>query len=262
LRCELLPEMEEPFVVGSPDPVKLCELTQWLVRRRLANECFILNRTSLAAIFAQQWPEAYQNIKNALPPWVVFYNLAGYDYFPEARIGYQKKDILGITQKLGIEAAKSAGGISANAILQAVHQPCAEPYWKLRSKGACQDIFFLTIYDRLESLIKAMYDLADKAGYPASELGIYIQPAVQGTSCHCEFNLFYDSENPAEVEKIKALSLSAVKDLINKGAFFSRPYGECARMVVNRDAASSAALAKIKQILDPNNIMNPGKLCF
>jgi FAD/FMN-containing dehydrogenase len=262
LRCELLPKLEEPLVVGCPDPDKLFEMAQWLVRRRLANECFILNPTNLAAIFAKQWPDDYREIKNALPPWVLFFNLAGYDYYPEARVSYQKKDVLGITQKLGIETARSAGGISTNAILKAVQQPSGEPYWKLRSRGACQDIFFLTIYDKLEGLIEAMYDLADKAGYPVSDLGVYIQPIVQGTSCHCEFNLFYDPANPAEVHMVRELSAAAIKDLMNKGAFFSRPYGESSRMIINRDAASAAALAKIKQILDPNNILNPGKLCF
>jgi hypothetical protein len=261
LRCEILPSIEEPFLVSSSLD-KLFELAQWLVRRRLANECFILNNTNLAAIFARKWPKDYQSLKNTLPPWTLFYNLAGYDYFPEDRIEYQKKDILGITQRLGITSVKSAGGISANEILKTVQQPCAEPYWKLRYKGASQDIFFLTIYDKLEGLIEVMNELADKAGYPTSDMGAYIQPVVQGTSVHCEFSLFYDPENAEEAKKVKDLSAAAVKALMNKGAFFSRPYGESARMIINRDAATVAALNKFKKVLDPNNIMNPGKLCF
>ena len=46
------------------------------------------------------------------------------------------------------------------------------------------------------------------------------------------------------------------------GGFFSRPYGPQAGMMMNRDAASVAVLKKIKDIVDPDNIMNPGKLCF
>jgi FAD/FMN-containing dehydrogenase len=49
---------------------------------------------------------------------------------------------------------------------------------------------------------------------------------------------------------------------MDKGAFFSRPYAESTRMIMNRDAASLAALQKVKAILDPDNILNPGKLCF
>jgi FAD/FMN-containing dehydrogenase len=262
LRCELLPRVEEPFLVGSLSLDRLFDLTQWLVRRRLANECFILNSTNLAAIMAKKWPGDFRYLKDSLPPWVLFYNLAGYDYFPEDRVSYQMKDILGITQRLGLEAVKAIGGVSANQLLKAVQQPSAEPYWKLRYKGACEDVFFLTIYDKLEGFIGVMNDLADKAGYPTSDMGVYIQPIVQGTSVHCEFNLFYDPENPGELDRVKELSASAVKKLIANGAFFSRPYGESARMIINRDAASVVALTRIKKILDPNNVMNPGKLCF
>jgi FAD/FMN-containing dehydrogenase len=49
---------------------------------------------------------------------------------------------------------------------------------------------------------------------------------------------------------------------MGKGAFFSRPYGENTTLIMNRDAASVAALKKVKQITDPKHIMNPGKLCF
>jgi FAD/FMN-containing dehydrogenase len=262
MRCEILPSLEESFVVNSSNLATLLDLTAWLIRLRMANECFILNNTDLAAIFARKWPKDYQKIKDALPTWTLFYNIAGYEFFPEERVSSYIKDITKITQRLGVEAVKAAGGVSANEILKAVQKPSDEPYWKLRNKGACEDIFFLTINDKLEGQIGAMYDLAEKAGYPVSDMGVYIQPIVQGTSVHCEFNLFYDPENPAEAARVKELSALAVKGLMAKGAFFSRPYGESAGVIINRDAATVVALTRIKKILDPNNVMNPGKLCF
>jgi len=262
MRCEILPSLEEPFVVGSSNLDSLLELTSWLIRLRNVNECFILNNTNLAAIFAKKYPTDYQNLKDNLPTWTLFYNLAGYEYFPEERISAYIKEIDDLTQRLRIEAVKTVGGVSANEILKAVQQPSGEPYWKLRYKGACQDIFFLTIYDKLEGQIGVMNNLADKAGYGASNLGIYIQPVVQGTSCHCEFNLFFDSGNPIELDRVKTLSASATKELMARGAFFSRPYGENTGMIVNRDAATVAVLQKFKKIFDPNNIMNPGKAGF
>jgi FAD/FMN-containing dehydrogenase len=93
-------------------------------------------------------------------------------------------------------------------------------------------------------------------------VGVYIQPIVQGTCYHCEFNLFYDPENPGELNRAKELSTSATKSLMAKGAFFSRPYGESAGMILNKDAATVAVLNKLKKIFDPNNVMNPGKVCF
>ena len=167
-----------------------------------------------------------------------------------------------MVQKVGLETVPALGGVAAFEFLEAVRRPSAEPYWKLRRQGGCADIFFITIYDKLDGLIKAMFDAAEEAGYPVSELGIYLQPIVQGVNCHCEFNLFYDPENSQERQRVRDLSLAVVKPLMDKGAFFSRPYGESTRMIMNRDAATVAALNKVKSILDPNNVMNPGKLCF
>lgn len=262
MRCELLPGLEEPFVVSSSKLDTLLELTSWLVRLKIANECFILNNSNLASIFAKKWPGDYRKLKDALPTWTLFYNLAGYEFFPEERISSYIKNITDITQRLGIESVKSTGGISANEILKVVQQPCGEPYWKLRYKGACEDVFFLTINDKIESLIDVMYDAAEKAGYSVSDMGVYIQPIVQGTGCHCEFNLFYDPDNPSEANRVKELSTSAVKALMAHGAFFSRPYGENAGIIINKDAATVAVLNKLKKMFDPNYVMNPGKVCF
>ena len=261
MRCEILPSLEEPFVIGSARLDPLLELTSWLVRLRIVNECFLLNRTNLAAIFSKD-SEEFKALNDTLPAWTLFYAVAGYEYLPEERVSSYIKDITDLTQRLGVQALKAVGGISANEILKAVKKPSAEPYWKLRSKGASQDLFFLTINDKLGDQIAAMEDLADKAGYPTYQMGVYIQPVVQGTGCHCEFNFFFDPSNAKECSRIKELSVVATKTLMAKGAFFSRPYGESAGMVLNRDAASLAVLNKFKKIFDPNNIMNPGKLCF
>jgi FAD/FMN-containing dehydrogenase len=262
MRCELLPSLEEPFLVGSAALEPLIEMVAWLIRLRMVNECFILNSASLAAIMAKKWPADYRNLKDALPAWVLFYTVAGYEYFPEERISAHIKGITDITRRLNAEALKSVGGISANEILKTVQKPSPEPYWKLRHKGACEDVFYLTINDKIAGQVETMYNLAEKTGYPASDMGVYVQPVVQGTGCHCEFNLFYDPANASEVNRVRGLTGAAVKGLLDKGAFFSRPYGEHAGMILNRDAATVAVLNKLKKIFDPNYIMNPGKVCF
>ena len=87
-------------------------------------------------------------------------------------------------------------------------------------------------------MIDTIYTQAGKASYPASDIGIYIQPIVQGSNYHCEFNLFYNPDKPTEVERVKQLTATAIPKLISAGAFFSRPYGENARMIMNLDAAT------------------------
>jgi FAD/FMN-containing dehydrogenase len=262
LRCELLPKLEEPFLVGSSELDRLFELVHWLIRLRLVNECLVLNNTNLAAIMTKKWPGDYPELKDSLPPWVLFFNVAGYNYFPQDRVSSQIKGISALTKRIGLEAIRAVGRVSAAEMLKMVQRPSDEPYWKLRYKGACHDIFFITTYAKLEGQVGVMYELANEFGFPASDLGIYLQPIVQGANCHCEFNLFFDPKNPSELRRVKELSTKATSSLMATGAFFSRPYDKIARMIVNRDAAYVEALTRVKEILDPNHVMNPGKLCF
>ncbi len=262
LRCEILPSVEEPFVASSNDVNAVLDLASWLIRLRMVNECFILNNTNLAAIFAKNWPADYQKIKTELPAWTLFYVIAGYEYYPEERVNAYIKEISEITQRLGLASARSAGGISAYELMKTVQKPSAEPYWKLRYKGASEDIFFLTINDKIKSMVETMLNEAGAAGYPATDLGVYLQPAVQGTSVHCEFNLFYNAGDAIESQRIKDLSAAATRALLNNGAFFSRPYGDNARLIINRDSASVTIFNRLKNIFDPNHIMNPGKVCW
>jgi len=262
VRCELIPDIEEPFLIGSSKLDKILEMVHWLIRLRLVNECFVLNNSNLATIMSKKWPGDYQGLRNSLPPWVLFFNIAGYGYLADERVSGQIIDMREIAQRVGLEPIQAIGEVSAYELLKVVKHPSAEPHWKLRHKAAYHDIFFLTIYENLSGLLDIMYDEAHEMGYPTSEMGIYLQPIVQGTNCHCEFNLFYDPDNQKESERVKELSERVTMSLMAKGAFFSRPYGTSAGTIINRDAATVAALKKVKSILDPNNIMNPGKLCF
>ena len=122
-RCEILPRMEEPFLVGSSDFDKIMEMVHWLMRLRLVNECFILNSTDLATIMAKKSPADYQQIKSSLPPWILFYNVAGYDYLTEDRVKWQVLDIKDLSQRVGLEPAQSLGDVSAFELLKIVQSP-------------------------------------------------------------------------------------------------------------------------------------------
>ncbi len=261
-RCEIIPKLEEPFMVGSDSLAGIMEMVHWMIRLRIPNECFVLNKMNLAAMMAKKFSKEYQEIKESLPPWILFYNLAGYNYYPEQRVAVHIEDVNGIAQSAGVNVARSAGKVSAFDLLKAAQSPSPEPYWKLRAKGASEDVFFISNFDKVGELIDVMYKAAEKIGYSVPDMGVYVQPLVQGVNFHVEFNLFYDPANSKETAKVRELVSSSVNPLISRGAFFSRPYGEIARSVMNKDAATVQALRKVKTILDPDNVMNPGKLCF
>lgn len=261
LRCELLPWLEEPFFVGSSKLDDLLEAVHWLIRLRLVNECLILNNRDFAALMAN--PDiSYSGLRSELPTWILFFNIAAYQRFPEERLKGQILDMEDLFQRLGMQTSRSLQGVSAFQFLEAIRHPSEEPYWKLRLQGGCEDILFITTYDKLPGLIETMSGVAESYGYPVSNMGIYLQPIVQGVNCHCEFNLPYNPENSRESQMVNDLTLNVTRPLIAKGAFFSRPYGEVAKVVLDQDASTVIALKKVKSIVDPANILNPGKLCF
>ena len=262
-RCELSPQVEAPFFVGSTQIEKIMDMAHWLQRLRLVNECLILNSSNLAAIMAEKWPDDYHTIKAKLPVWILFFNIAGYKYLPSERVRVQVKDMMDVARKIGLDPVTLLGNVAAADLLQVLQKPSAEPYWKLRYKGGSEDIFFVTINDKIPSLIDEVYNQVNEIAYPVSDLGIYLQPIVQGSNCHCEFTMFFDPGDKIEVRKVKEFTASSsVEKLMNKGAFFSRPYGEATDLIYRGNPSTVTSLKKVKSIFDPDNIMNPGKLCF
>jgi FAD/FMN-containing dehydrogenase len=201
-------------------------------------------------------------LKRNLPPWAVIVGVAGREVLPRERVEFQQKDIADIAHQFGLQLSPTIPGAGADEVLEALLNPSREPYWKLGCRGGCQDIFFLTTLDRTPEFVRTMFSAAEGYGYPASEIGVYLQPVHQGASCHCEFSLPFDPSDAKEVTRVRTLFYQASEELLKQGAFFSRPYGIWASMAYNRDAQTTAVLKKIKKILDPNNVMNPGKLCF
>ena len=98
--------------------------------------------------------------------------------------------------------------------------------------------------------------------YSMNDIGGYLQPIEHNRACHLEFNFFYDPANPLEIERVRNLYRDVAIDFLNEGAFFSRPYGELAPILYERAAGYTMILKRVKKVFDPNNIMNPGNLCF
>jgi FAD/FMN-containing dehydrogenase len=124
------------------------------------------------------------------------------------------------------------------------------------------EIFFLSTLDDAPRFTETMLGMARELGYGADRIGVYIQPQHQGVSQHVEFTIPYDADDAREAAAAKRLFLAASAKLVAQGAYFSRPYGPWADLVYSRDATAVRVLRTVKRIVDPNGVMNPGKLCF
>ncbi len=264
-KVEVLPAVQKLYFITHQDLKVLPDIMNQLLRKRVVDECLALNNVNLAAILARNWPDDFKKLKKDLPPWTLMLCLAGYKRRPEERITIMEKYLREVCESNGVKPLTVLPGAAGREkdILGLLSGPWNdEPYWKLRYKGACHDIFFLTTLSRAAELTSVMRGVAAKYSYPREEIGGYIQPMVQGRGCHCEFNLFCDETDRNELEEVKKLFDDASETLLENGAFFSRPYGAWANMVYNRYPEQVKAIKKLKGIFDPHNILNPGKLCF
>ncbi|MCK4274361.1 MAG: FAD-binding oxidoreductase [Dehalococcoidales bacterium] len=261
VKCEILPALHKLFFVPAQRPDDLLDFTYQLLKFRFADELLLLNNASLAAILGNG-ADHIKALMKELPPWVVLVGIAGRSVLPAERVEYQEKDIADIARRFGQQLVSEIPGAGSDEVLKAILNPSREPYWKLDLKGGYQDILFLTTLNRTPEFIKTMNSVAEASGYPASDIGVYIQPLHQGANVHCEFILPFDRDNPEEATRMQQLLTIASEELIEQGAFFSRPYGIWADLAYGRDAQTTMVLKKLKGIFDPNNVMNPGKLCF
>jgi FAD/FMN-containing dehydrogenase len=261
IKCEVLPELEKLFFVSARRLDGLLDFVYRLLRFRFGDELLLLNNASLAYILGDG-VDRIKVLKDELPPWVVLVGIAGRNRLPSERVEFQEKDIAEIAQQFDLELIPEIPGAKGSEVLETIMNPSQERCWKLEYKGGCQDIFFITTLDRTPEFVKTMHSVAKEYGYPALEIGVYLQPLQQGASCHCEFILPFDRDNVEAVAGIRELYAKASEELLKQGAFFSRPYGIWADMAFKRDEQTTILLKKIKGIFDPNNVMNPNKLCF
>ncbi|MHB8895816.1 MAG: FAD-binding oxidoreductase [Candidatus Geothermincolia bacterium] len=269
IRLELAPSVRRVRFVSSDNLEAIVAMAYELCRKKLGDEMLILDSVDLARIIPCAPKSAKEKCKvndassDASPGFALIYAVAGYPgYLPEERAAYQERDAGDIAAKLGLRATGDCGGISGRDLAGLLDGPCPGEHWKSRPEGACQDVFFLTTMDRVPTFVEVMGGLASRHGIGPGQLGTYVQPVLQGRSCHLEFNIFYDPADEAARARAHTAAADASSVMASMGAFFSRPYEPWVKHSFEPCRDTVDALRRVKGVFDPGDIMNRGKLCF
>jgi len=260
-----------PFDSSEPVPAAMTQIQ----RKEIGWECFALNRFNLAAILNDEWeiplqfPAAkkmsarFEALRKALPAWTIILGISGSPYFPEERVAYEEEALMQLCRETGTPIDSKLPGFPD--IEKVFLRESLRPWGVLRKfnyRGAVHDLSFKVPLSKIPECEALMAALAAQAGYPLQDIGGCAVVLERGRAAHCEFDLHCEPDGAAAREGIKKLWLAAGRALLDKGALFDRPYGDWAEMVYARAPGYAAKLKQLKQEMDPQGILNPGKLCF
>ncbi len=255
LKAEIAPKLSRIYFVEADSLAPLTELARELLFKRIPDDCLILNNVSLAAAFTDGGDEEGR-IAAAASPWTLVCRVCGYERYPEERLEIYGGYLRDCCSEMGHELKVApAGGRAFAEKIDSMLGDCdnREIFWKLR-RGGVGEILFLAPPGKTAELVETGVSALEK--HPAGDLGIIVQPQVQGRAFRVEFELFHKGEG------VEGLAVKAEKALLDKGAFFDRPYGSLPSLVYPEDSRETELIRKLKGIFDPENILNPGKLCF
>jgi FAD binding domain/FAD linked oxidases, C-terminal domain len=261
IKLEVKPTVHKIYFACDDRLERLVEFTYRALRPRLGDEWLILGARALATAIGES-PESIDDLARRQAPWTLAYGVSGYRYYPEERLALQENELARIAQAVGVRPVPEVPGCPAKKMEGILAGPSPDPYYKIVSRGAFADIAFLATLDKAGSMVEVMSAACDARGYPPSELGIYIQPIRQGRAAHVEFTVYYDPADEADCTRARDLVEAASVQLDEAGAFFSRPYGNLSRIAFRNCPDTVEALRKVKQVMDPDNVLNRGKLCF
>lgn len=262
IKAEWIPKKEKILFMTFKNIEEIAEPIYKIQRRMVGRECFVLNNFNFAAIFAGKQYGDFETLRQTSAPFILTLSLAGLHRHPEEKLDYEEEAVRSIVSEMGGKILSPVANIRglSKKMTSMIREPWAESvYWKFRYKGSCHDVFFYTTLNRVKKFSKAISELSVKHEYPLDDIGFYLQPVEYGRACYCQYGFHYDPENEIEIARIRNLSSDASEMVLKLGGFFATPYGETAEMVYQNLPTFTNVMKTIKHVLDPNNIMNPGK---
>lgn len=253
---ERIPTLERAFFCSADALPPVIDLAREILRSRLGNVLFIVNRVQLALLLAAD-AATFQTLCGRLPAWTLFVSLAAGKERPADKMAWQEAALQEGAKRAGVQLQGHFGAAhTADALNTALRQ--SQPVaLRDRALGAQRELFFLQQLDRADAIVRTVSGSLESA----LPLGVYVQPMTQGVNCHIEFTLPLETGS-AERQAGDARWHEVAHRCAEAGGFFSRPYGRWSDIAFARETGTRSMLTMTKQLLDPKGVMNPGRLPY
>ncbi len=116
-------------------------------------------------------------------------------------------------------------------------------------------------------IFKVFEDIGEKHGFEKDIVSFVSTPTKSGPNnwsgqlTYSEGELFIDQTEPGAIENLRGFSKECIETLLNGKYIYSwfRPYATVLDATLEKSGETGWLLRNIKDLLDPNGIMNPGK---
>lgn len=139
-----------------------------------------------------------------------------------------------------------------------------------RLRGSFLIMWFNTTFDMLPQITRAYQsilkrELADtdpknsKDAFPRESPAVYVQPMEFGRTIGVEFDVFWSPDDPESVKRSAPVGPMVTTMILDKGGWYERT-SRAGILQSPRLGTYFPLMKEFKRLLDPKNIMNPGRM--
>jgi FAD/FMN-containing dehydrogenase len=251
-----LPEHEIWFMVGFNTIEEAISVIPPLMWAQIPSVCWVLPQFTVIKLIAKSTKEL-EKLRGTFPEFTVPITIDGPKEIVEAKARYAQ-DIINKTCK------PKTGGKPipppSNFVKEFMYPRNILGFLR---QGSYHALAYWGPLNKYPEYYAMMKENGVKAGYPREQVDLLAAPVAgfHGQACYYEAEVPYSSAQPETVEMVKKFHFKTLKDLVEIGIYgWFRPFQHPMQIVLDRLGTYGDLWKDILKLVDPNGIMNPGKV--